>query len=91
MTISSIITKKPRRQRGRLLAAVPLPDNLSGVELQWLRDRLVAQALSQHSVNAYLADLKKIVLWANKPLSQLTKTDFEQFLMTLAGYKPRGI
>ena len=51
MTISSIITtaKKPRRQRGRLLAAVPLPDNLSGVELQWLRDRLVAQALSQHS------------------------------------------
>ena len=95
MTISSITTtaKKPRRQRGRLLAAVPLPDNLSGVELQWLRDRLVAQALSQHSVNAYLADLKKIVLWANKPLSQLTKTDFEQFLMTLAdaSSSPRSV
>jgi integrase/recombinase XerD len=63
---------------------VPLPDNQSGVELQWLRDRLIAQALSQHSVNAYLATLKQLVLWANKPLSQLTKTDFEQFLCHLA-------
>ncbi|HQV21852.1 MAG TPA: site-specific tyrosine recombinase XerD [Agitococcus sp.] len=62
---------------------MPLPDNQSGAELQWLRDRLVAQALSQHSVNAYIADLKKMILWANKPLSLWQKTDFEDFLVYL--------
>lgn len=94
MIVSSITTvKKTRRQRSRILAVVPLPDNQSGSELQWLRDRLVAQALSQHSVNAYLADLKKIIIWANKPLSVLTKKDFELFLMKLADEEssPRSV
>ncbi len=83
MATSTIKTTKTRRQRGRVLAAIPLPDNQSGAELQWLRDRLVAQALSQHSVNAYIADLKKMILWANKPLSLWQKTDFEDFLVYL--------
>ncbi len=93
MAISTVKTSKTRRQRGRVLAAVPLPDNQSGAELQWLRDRLVAQALSQHSINAYLADLKKMVLWANKPLSMFDKQDFEAFLRELAAQEasPRSV
>ncbi|MFO1390910.1 MAG: site-specific tyrosine recombinase XerD [Agitococcus sp.] len=91
--MSTVKTSKTRRQRGRVLAAVPLPDNQSGAELQWLRDRLVAQALSQHSINAYLADLKKMVLWANKPLSMFDKQDFEAFLRELAAQEasPRSV
>lgn len=87
--------KAPRRrqQRGRVLAAVALPDNQGGEELQWLRTRLVAQALSQHSVNAYIADLKKMIMWANKPLSLWLKADFEAFLTTLASEEasPRSV
>jgi integrase/recombinase XerD len=74
-------TTKPRRQRTRVLAVIPLPDDKSGEELVWLRDRLVSHALSQHSVNAYISDLKQLVLWANKPLSLLVKSDFDAFLV----------
>ena len=39
-------TTKPRRQRTRVLAAIPLPEDKSGEELVWLRHRLISQALS---------------------------------------------
>ncbi|MEN9429339.1 MAG: site-specific tyrosine recombinase XerD [Pseudomonadota bacterium] len=86
-------TSKPRRQRARSLAAIPLPDDKSGAELVWLRDRLIAQALSQHSVNAYISDLKQLVLWANKPLSLLDKSDFDAFLVNLVSQErsPRSV
>lgn len=84
---------RSRRQRARPLAPVPLPDDVNGAELLWLRDRLIAQALSQHSVNAYLSDLKQLVLWLGKPLSCLEKSDFDQFLTHLAaeGRNPRSV
>lgn len=86
-------TLRSRRQRTRTLAPVPLPDGLAGAELLWLRDRLVAQALSQHSVNAYLTDLKHLVLWQAKPLSALDKTDFDRYWRYLAaeGRSPRSV
>jgi integrase/recombinase XerD len=90
------IPKKPlrtRRQRSRTLAPVPLPDDQSGAELSWLRDRLVAQALSQHSVNAYLSDLKALVVWCARPMSQLTKDDFDHYWRFMAqdGRSPRSV
>ena len=86
-------TTKPRRQRTRVLAAIPLPEDKSGEELVWLRHRLISQALSQHSVNAYISDLKQLVLWANKPLSLLVKSDFDAFLVHLAELErsPRSV
>jgi integrase/recombinase XerD len=86
-------TTKPRRQRTRVLAAIPLPDDKSGEELVWLRNRLIAQALSQHSVNAYISDLKQLVLWVGKPLSLLDKQDFDGFLAHLAAQErnPRSV
>lgn len=96
MTISPVVATKTirtRRGRGRVLSAIVLPDSQSGLELQWLRDRLIAQALSQHSVNAYLQDLKQLVLWTNKPLSTLNKVDFADYLRHLAaeGRSPRSV
>ena len=34
---------KPRRQRTRVLAAIPLPDDKSGAELSWLRQEEIEQ------------------------------------------------
>lgn len=84
---------RSRRQRTRILAPVPLPDDLAGAELLWLRDRLVAQALSQHSVNAYLSDLKLLAVWLEKPLSRLDKNDLERYwrYMGEQGRSPRSV
>lgn len=92
------MTEKPkntrqRRAKTRTLAPIVLTDDQAGQELQWLRDRLVAQALSQHSINAYLQDLKQLVLWRGKALSQFDKTDFAEYLRFLAdeGRNPRSV
>ncbi|HNP02354.1 MAG TPA: site-specific integrase, partial [Agitococcus sp.] len=92
------MTEKPkntrqRRAKTRTLAPIVLTDDQAGQELQWLRDRLVAQALSQHSINAYLQDLKQLVVWRNKALSQLDKSDFDEYLRFLAGdgRNPRSV
>lgn len=84
---------RQRRAKTRILAPITLTNDAAGQELQWLRDRLVAQALSQHSINAYLQDLKQLVLWRNKPLSQLDKSDFAEYLRFLAeeGRNPRSV
>lgn len=75
---------RPRRGRGRPLAPVVLPDGEAGGELDWLRDRLIARALSPHTVNAYLTDLKMLLLWAGRPLSSLTAEDLSRYLGSLA-------
>jgi integrase/recombinase XerD len=92
------MTEKPkntrqRRAKTRILAPITLTNDAAGQELQWLRDRLVAQALSQHSINAYLQDLKQLVLWRAKPLSQFDKSDFAEYLRFLAeeGRNPRSV
>ncbi len=92
------LTDKPkntrqRRAKTRTLAPISLTNDAAGQELQWLRDRLVAQALSQHSINAYLQDLKQLVVWRHKPLSQLDKSDFDAYLRFLAeeGRNPRSV
>jgi integrase/recombinase XerD len=84
---------RPRRQHTRTLASIPLPDDKSGAELLWLQNRLISQALSQHSVNAYISDLKQMVLWANKPLSLFNKSDFDSYLVLLAEQEksPRSV
>lgn len=92
------MTEKPkntrqRRAKTRILAPITLTNDAAGQELQWLRDRLVAQALSQHSINAYLQDLKQLVLWRGKALSQFDKSDFAEYLRFLAeeGRNPRSV
>lgn len=86
-------TPKPRRQRGRPLTPVVLPDGVAGEELVWFRDRLVAQALSPHTVNAYLTDLKGMVQAVGKPLSLTGKPDIERYLVqwTEMGANPRSL
>lgn len=84
---------RPRRQRGRPLTPVVLPDGVAGEELVWFRDRLVAQALSPHTVNAYLTDLKGMVQAVGKPLSLTGKPDIERYLVqwTEMGANPRSL
>jgi integrase/recombinase XerD len=72
---------------------VVLPDGVAGEELVWFRDRLVAQALSPHTVNAYLTDLKGMVQAVGKPLSLTGKPDIERYLVqwTEMGANPRSL
>lgn len=65
MEKQGVSAARGRRNRLRLPSPVVLPETAAGKELVWFRDRLVAQALSPHSVNAYLSDLKKVVALAD--------------------------
>ncbi|WP_107866017.1 site-specific tyrosine recombinase XerD [Agitococcus lubricus] len=96
--MSTVTPNKPkntrqRRPKTRQLAPVPLADNPIERELQWLRDRLIAQALSQHSVNAYISDLKHVVHYLQKALSSCQKSDFDNYLHYLASQQrsPRSV
>lgn len=84
---------RPRRGRGRPLAPVALPAGEAGGELDWLRDRLIACALSPHTVNAYLTDLKMLLLWSGRSLSSLTADDLGCYLGSLVDREssPRSV
>jgi len=87
-------TRQGKRPRGRVvLTPVSLPEGEAGDELAWLRDRLVAQALSPHTVNAYLSDLKQMVQHGGKPLSAMTGEDLREVMTGLAaaGAGPRSV
>lgn len=91
MSAEPRVPARNRRQRGRPLAPVPLPDGEAGAELMWFRDRLVAEALSPHTVNGYLTDLKQLAGKAGRPLSQADDTVLEAVLGEwMAGGSPRS-
>ena len=70
-----------------------LPEGQAGEELAWLRDRLVAEALSPHTVNAYLSDLKLVLAQTGMPLSSTGRAELEGALAVLSdeGANPRSL
>lgn len=85
-----------KRRRGRVREPTPvvLPPGAAGEELAWLRDRLVAQGLSPHTINGYVSDLKKIVgMTEGRGLASLSGSDLAIVFLALAeeGASPRSM
>lgn len=93
MVLENRAAVRSRRQRGRVLSPVVLPEGKAGEELAWLRDRLVAEALSPHTVNAYLSDLKLVLAQTGMPLSSTGRAELEGALAVLSdeGANPRSL
>ncbi len=84
------MTTRPAR-KPRLPTPVILPDDAP--YLQAFRDNLVAQAVSPHTRNAYLSDLKQALLFDETPLSDWSAKQVGDYLLSLthAARSPRSI
>ncbi|WP_410210639.1 site-specific tyrosine recombinase XerD [Aquirhabdus sp.] len=84
------MTSRPAR-KPRLPTPVTIPDDAP--YLQVFRDNLVAQAVSPHTRNAYLSDLKQAQLFDDTPLPTWSAQHVNDYLLTLtrAERSPRSI
>lgn len=84
------MTSRPAR-KPRLPTPVTIPQDAA--YLQVFRDNLVAQAVSPHTRNAYLSDLKQALIFDDTPLPQWSEKQVADFLLMLtqASRSPRSI
>jgi integrase/recombinase XerD len=84
------MTSRPAR-KPRLPTPVLLPEDAP--YLQAFRDNLVAQAVSPHTRNAYLSDLKQALLFDDTPLPDWSAKQVGDYLLslTIAERSPRSI
>ena len=84
------MTSRPAR-KPRLPTPVTIPQDAD--YLQVFRDNLVAQAVSPHTRNAYLSDLKQALIFDDTPLPEWSEKQIGDFLLmqTKDARSPRSI